>query len=242
MIPLQDENPSGSFPFVTYSLMIACVAGFLIELSQGKHLNAFIQTYGVIPLEYTSGNLGYLFSVQGILPLLTCMFLHGGVMHLLGNMWYLWIFGDNIEDLLGHLNYLFFYLVCGLLATLTHIFFYPRSTLPIVGASGAIAGVLGAYLISYPRARVLVLLPLWFYWPIVPLPAFWVLGMWFFLQLGNGTLAVGESAESLGGVAWWAHIGGFAAGILLLAFLPKRKKRRKKPVRYVVPHQVDMRW
>jgi len=243
MIPLRDENPSGSKPVVTYVIIAACVAVFLIELLQGERLESFIATYGVVPLKYTPQNARQ-FSLFGglLLPVFTCMFLHGGVVHLLGNMWYLWIFGDNVEDQLGHLKFLLFYLGTGVAATMVHILFNIDSRMPVVGASGAIAGVLGGYLVSYPRARVLVLLPLWIYWPIVPMPAFFVLGMWFFLQLGNGMLAIGASAETVGGVAWWAHIGGFVAGVLLIKMLPKRKRRLRRPTRYDRPYHVDMRW
>jgi len=224
-------------------IIVACVVGFMIELFQGDQLGSFISSYGVVPLKYTPGNAKqFNFFLGLLLPVFSCMFLHGGVIHLLGNMWYLWIFGDNVEDRLGHFKFLLFYLGTGIVATLVHILFNVHSSMPVVGASGAIAGVLGAYLVTYPRARVLVLLPLWIYWPIIPMPAFFVLGLWFVLQLGNGVLSVGASAETVGGVAWWAHIGGFIGGILLIKILPKRRRRMKRPTRYSRPYNVDMRW
>ena len=154
------------------------------------------------------------------------MFLHAGWFHLIGNMWFLWIFGDNVEDRLGHFRFLVFYLICGALASLAHILFNLNSVIPSVGASGAVAGVLGAYLVTYPFARVLTLIPLFFLWPVVELPAILVLGFWFLVQLLNGTAPVAVASETAGGVAWWAHIGGFLAGIVLLLILAKPPTRR----------------
>ncbi len=161
---------------------------------------------------------------QSGIDLFTSMFLHGGWIHLLGNMWFLWIFGDNVEDLLGHLRFLFFYLCCGVAGSLCHIFFNTGSTIPSIGASGAIAGVLGAYLVSFPFARVLTLVPLFLFWPIIELPAIFVLGSWFLVQLLNGAASLDPRLGANYPVAWWAHIGGFLSGIILLGVL-KRERR-----------------
>ncbi len=154
------------------------------------------------------------------------MFLHAGWLHLLGNMWYLWIFGDNVEDRMGRIGFLAFYLLCGASASLIHIVFNLNSRIPSVGASGAIAGVLGAYLLSYPFARVLTLVPFLIIWPVVELPALIVLGSWFLIQLLNGWAAIAVSTQTTGGVAWWAHIGGFVTGLVLLRVFAQRRARR----------------
>src|SRR6185295_4203448 len=156
----------------------------------------------------------------------TAMFLHGGWLHLIGNMWYLWIFGDNIEDRLGHVTYLLFYLLCGLGAGIVHTFFNAESVLPSVGASGAIAGVLGAYVISYPFARVVTLVPIFIFVQIIEIPALIVLGFWFVMQLFTGTAALATTSANNGGVAWWAHIGGFVIGIILVSIFPRKDRPR----------------
>ena len=161
-------------------------------------------------------------------PILTSMFLHGGWLHLAFNLWFLWIFGDNVEDRLGHARYLFLYLAAGVAATLAHVFANPGSTLPAVGASGAIAGVLGAYLLAYPRARVTTLIPIFVFIHVTVLPAWVVLGMWFALQFLSGALALATTQASAGGVAWWAHIGGFAAGVVLLPVLSIGRRRGRR--------------
>jgi len=155
------------------------------------------------------------------------MFLHGGWLHLLGNMWSLWIFGDNVEDRLGHLRYLLFYLLCGVAAACLHVLLNFGSRLPAVGASGAIAGVMGAYFVLYPRARILTLIPLLLIFPVIEIPAYVFLGAWFFIQFANAFFEFFSGAKALAGIAWWAHVGGFVAGIVLLRLLGGRLKGRR---------------
>jgi membrane associated rhomboid family serine protease len=211
MIPLRDTIPSRTVPFVNYVLIGANVLAFFFELSLGTHLQSFVQVFGVVPertiviLTREPGLLHY-----AVFPFFTSMFLHGGWLHLLGNMLYLYIFGDNVEDALGHVRYLLFYLACGVAASATHLALNLDSVVPTVGASGAIAGVLGAYFLLYPKARVVTLLPIFFFIQIIEIPAFLFLGFWFLLQFISGTAA--SASQNAGGVAWWAHIGGFAAG------------------------------
>jgi membrane associated rhomboid family serine protease len=223
--PLRDTIPSRSLPFVTISLIAVNTVVFIFELTMGQRaLSGFVARNGLVPshITYLLDNRPA-FSATGFLPFFYSLFLHGGWFHLIGNMWFLWIFGDNVEDRLGHLKYLVFYLVCGLLGNVGHYLANPTSAMPAIGASGAIAGVLGAYVVSYPRARVLVLLFLFFFVQIVELPALLVLGLWFLLQFVNGTASLVASAET-GGVAWWAHVGGFIGGIAIFyLFRPKRK-------------------
>ncbi len=211
MMPLRDINPSRTFPFVNITLIGLNVLAFLYELSLGPGLEQFIQQAAFIPSEYFApGN-----TIADARSVLTSMFLHGGFMHLIGNMLYLWIFGDNLEDRFGHLRYLAFYLLSGWGATLAHAYLEPASTMPAIGASGAISGVLGAYLVLFPRARVLTLIPLGLYTRLTELPALVVLGFWFVLQLFSGMAALTARGAQAGGVAWWAHIGGFVIGIIL---------------------------
>ena len=220
MIPLRDENPSATIPIVTRTLIVLNVAIFIYEILLGSELRAFIFDWGLVParltlaLRYHQGS-----ALASLLTALTSVFLHGGWSHLIGNMWYLWIFGDNVEDLLGHARYLIFYLACGLVAGLIHTVTNPLSELPTVGASGAIAGVLGAYLVSYPRARVVTLVPLFPFFQIMALPAFVLLGFWFVFQFVLGLGALGNTG---GGIAFWAHVGGFAFGYLSMRALGRR--------------------
>jgi len=231
MIPFRDRNPSGAFPYVTIALIVINVIVFTRELGQdGRQLQAFVDTHGLRPAQVSDLARGSPRAadraVTILLPLLTAMFLHAGWLHLIGNMWYLWIFGDNVEDRLGHFRYLVFYVLCGLGAAVVHVAFNPESQVPTVGASGAIAGVLGAYLVAFPRAEVETLVPLPFFLPLViSLPAVVVLGLWFVLQLFSGMAAT--TMVQTGGVAWWAHIGGFALGALLLFVFQKPPERRR---------------
>lgn len=227
MIPFRDNIPSRRYPLMTVLIILVNVGAFLYELSlPPRALEQFIFVYGIVPARL---QLAADYPVQVFSGLATsslfAMFLHGGWIHLLGNMWYLWIFGDNIEDRMGHFRFVIFYLICGFAATAAHILFNPDSRIPSIGASGAVAGVLGAYLLSYPYARILTLLPFFLFWPIVELPAVLVLGLWFFIQVMSGTAAVATSAQT-GGVAWWAHIGGFVAGLILIEIFAKRPVRR----------------
>ena len=224
MIPLHDDIPTSITPLVTIALIISCAAIFLWQLSLGDQgFQTAVVSLGVIPATLLGGQelLPALHRVPDTLTPLTSMFLHGGWMHLIGNMLYLWIFGNNIEDAMGHVRFVMFYVLCGVVAALAQSIPNPDSTIPMIGASGAISGVLGAYLLLYPRAHVLVLIPLGFLFPLVRLPAVIVLGFWFVLQLINSFLSVSEA----GSVAWGAHIGGFIAGMVLIPLFKRRGVR-----------------
>lgn len=221
MIPLRDTNPSQSVPFVNYSLIVLNVIVFFYEFAIGDHVNDLIFAFGVIPARVFYDIEQVQFGVSTFLPFITSMFLHGGWMHLIGNMLFLHVFGDNVEDRVGHGRYLAFYLLAGFAAAATQTFMNPSSEVPMVGASGAIAGVLGAYIFMFPTARVATLIPLFVFFQIVDLPAFVFLGIWFLMQILSGVMSLGIAADA-GGVAWWAHIGGFAAGAILLPILRKR--------------------
>ncbi|TEB13459.1 rhomboid family intramembrane serine protease [Pelotomaculum propionicicum] len=218
MIPLKDNIPSSTFPIVNVLLIITNLVVFGYQLSMGRHVDQFIYTHAVIPAQIVTVGL----NADQLARLTATMFFHGGWLHVLSNMLYLWIFGDNVEDRMGHFKYLVFYLLTGYLATIAHILSSPASKTPLIGASGAIAGVLGAYLILFPRARVLTLVFLFIFIPIVPIPAVVFLGIWFFLQILSGTASL--SAQAAQGVAYWAHIGGFVAGALLVKFFATRKQ------------------
>jgi len=229
MIPLRDDAPRWSFPWVTVCLISVNAAVFFYQFAllaeSPRAAEEFVFTWGAIPLRVVGGLTGRLPFFEGVVPLFTSIFLHGGLLHLLGNVWFLWIFGDNVEDELGHLPFAVFYLVCGLFASVAHILSGPSSTIPTVGASGAIAGVMGAYLVRFPAARIVVLLPLVFIWTTVELPAVLMLLYWFFIQFFSGAASYGMSAG--GGVAWWAHVGGFLAGALLIWSRPRRRRYRR---------------
>jgi rhomboid family protein len=216
MIPLRDTNRSHTVPFITIMLIVLSGLVFLYELSLGRQLTRLFYLFGVVPSFYFNSQYweraGLL---AGILPLFTSMFLHGGWLHFLGNMLYLWVFGDNVEDRLGHWRFFFFYLICGLAAALLHIITNSSSKLPTVGASGAIAGVLGGYLVLYPGARILTLFPILFFFQLIEVPALLFLGFWFVMQFFSGAMSLTVSAD-VGGTAWWAHIGGFCAGMVLV--------------------------
>ena len=223
MIPLRDNVPSRTYPLVNITFILINVAVFLYQLMLGPELNLFVRDYAVVPFRYfhdvyvgPRGGIAPVSGVDLVIPLFTSMFMHGGWLHLIGNMLYLWIFGDNVEDRLGHFRYVVFYLLCGLTASLAHIWFNPNSRVPSLGASGAIAGVLSAYMLLYPRARVLVLLPLWFYFTTFEAPALLFLGFWFVQQFLYGLFSLSVASAQTGGVAWWAHIGGFVSGAILL--------------------------
>ena len=229
MIPIKDDNPRTSTPFVTWGLIALNVIAFVMEISMGgRSMRAFVWTFGMVPEHVTVLLMrgAPVFYPGVFVPFLTSMFLHGGWLHLGGNMLYLYIFGDNIEDAIGHVQFLLFYLVCGVGAALAHYWVYPNSAIPIVGASGAIAGVLGAYALMFSRARVTTLIPIFFFFQFVELPAYVVLGFWFLIQFFNGFMALGPAGWVGGGVAWWAHIGGFLLGMGLVSILPKRKRPR----------------
>ncbi len=216
-IPLKDSKPSRTFPAVNISLIIANVAVFFYQFTLPPHaFKAFMIANSTIPARIPSFLAGHTGFGVAFFPLLTSMFLHSGLAHIGGNMLFLWIFGDNIEDYFGHVTYLLFYLVCGIGAGLLHILFNLHSTLPALGASGAISGVMGAYMLLFPRERILTLVFIF----LVPIPAVIILGYWFLLQFLAGISALGAGAS--GGVAWWAHVGGFLLGMLLTGMLRKR--------------------
>jgi rhomboid family protein len=226
MIPFRDNIPSRTFPIVTLLIIAANVLAFFYELSLGRYLDPFLMQYGVVPTAVFAWPQSGVPLSAVLLPFFTSMFLHGGWLHLIGNMWYLWIFGDNIEDRLGHFTYLVFYLLCGLGAGIVHTFLNSQVGVPSIGASGAIAGVLGAYLVSYPGARVLTLLPIFVFWQIIEIPAIIVLGLWFLLQFAYGAASLAASTASAGGVAWWAHVGGFIVGMIMVNFFPRKDRPR----------------
>ncbi|MBN1435171.1 rhomboid family intramembrane serine protease [Candidatus Fermentibacterales bacterium] len=247
MIPLRDENPLRSFPLVTRSLVLINALVFLLAAAEGLESTAMeygavpvlitepelagqstvevdrkirsIDTYGMQNTQRVSARVDLpRQSLPPLLTLLTSMFLHGGLFHLVGNMWFLWIFGDNVEDLLGRGRFLVFYLACGIAAVLAHVLLNPSSVVPVVGASGAISGLMGAYMRKFPLARVTTLIPLFLFFQIVRIPAFFFLGIWLLLQV----VSIGSDA----GIAWLAHIGGFLAGFLLIGWMSRRRPGR----------------
>jgi membrane associated rhomboid family serine protease len=220
MIPLRDENPRHGVPVVNSVLIVINILVFLWEMSLGPWIEPTLERIAFVPAHFWAAG-GLLLSIKAMF---VSMFLHGGWIHLIGNMLYLWIFGDNVEDRLGHFRYLLFYLLCGVAATLAHAVTNPASIVPAVGASGAIAGVLGAYLILFPHARVLTVIPIFLFVTVRELPALIVLGLWFVLQLFTGAATLGApSAETGGGVAYFAHIGGFVAGMILIKLRAGRR-------------------
>jgi membrane associated rhomboid family serine protease len=225
LIPLRDENPSEGPAFVTWGLIAINVAVFFYEFSLGDDLTHFIMRWGLVPARLTMLVTHGASPVLAGLPFLSSMFLHGGWMHLIGNMWYLAISGDNVEDRFGHAGYLVFYLLAGLAGGALHFFFNAGSTLPTVGASAAIAGVLGAYIVAFPRARVMTLVPLFPFLQLMALPAVVVLGLWFVFQFFSGALSLAWAAgASHGGTAWWGHIGGFAFGAITMMIFGRRDR------------------
>jgi membrane associated rhomboid family serine protease len=216
MIPLRDVIKSRTTPFVTYVLIAINAAVFFYQFSLGEAAETFIKTWGLVPVT---------FSWTGVV---TSMFMHGGLLHFGGNMLYLWIFGDNVEDRMGHPRFLAFYLLCGTAAALAQTWTDPQSFVPMVGASGAIAGVMGAYIVLYPRSKIVTLLPIFFFIQLIEVPAIYFLGIWFVMQFVNGlgSLAAASQGGSLGGIAFWAHTAGFAAGAVGV-FLFRRPERQR---------------
>jgi membrane associated rhomboid family serine protease len=248
MIPIRDTIRSSRYPVVNTGIIILNIVFYLIELSQGDELNRFIYTYGLVPAKYTIPSISAYFTLgQQILSFLSFMFLHGGFLHLLGNMWSLYIFGDNVEDRLGPLRYLLFYLLCGFASGLSHLLINYHSQVPTIGASGAIAGVMGAYMILYPKSRILTLIPIFFFFQFVEIPAVFFLGIWLVFQIISAASTAGQ-----GGIAWWAHIGGFIFGIIFLKiFLSFRehppgrmlkkitKKKRSEKIQVIRPVSLE---
>ncbi len=243
MIPLRDDNPTTRTPVVTLAVIAACSAVFLWQGAGTSALDEVTARLAMVPARVSgeedvvlrlshgaSRNIAVELPPAWVpewLTMLTCTFLHGSWLHLLGNLWILWIFGDNVEERFGRLRYLAFYLGCGVLASVTHYFSEPHSPVPTVGASGAIAGVMGAYLLLYPHARVLTLIPLGILLHTAVVPAWVFLGLWFALQLLQGLVTLG--GEAVGGVAWWAHIGGFVAGLAFASVQKRRDRLRPAP-------------
>lgn len=227
MIPLHDTNPRHhGFPWVTAAIIVTNCGVFFREVfASPAELELLIGTYALIPARTVAFFGGSpVPASEAFFPFLTSMFLHGGWMHLIGNMWFLWIFGDNVEDRLGHLRYVILYLVGGLAGSVAHVLFSAGSVVPSLGASGAIAGVMGAYLITFPGARILTLIPFFFLFTR-ELPAYMILLYWLLLQFFSGAASLGAADAAQGGVAWFAHIGGFVAGIPLMLLLRGRRRQ-----------------
>lgn len=232
MIPIRDDTPRFSMPVVTYFIIalngVVWIYEWLIQVQSPAALEALVYQFGVVPRQETAILSGstHLSPAVALLPILTSMFMHAGWLHVIGNMWFLWIFGDNIEDYLGHFKYLVFYLLSGIGASAFHILLNINSRVPSIGASGAIAGVMGAYIVLYPRARVLTLVPLIIFFTFWWLPAWIFLGYWFLIQfLSGAATTIAYTSQTGGGVAFWAHVGGFATGIVLIKVLPARVRR-----------------
>ena len=215
MIPLRDIIPSRTTPVVTIGLIVLNIIVFLYELSLGRGVDAFMLYYGLVPAAFSWMNV------------FTSMFLHGGFLHVAGNMLYLWIFGDNVEDRMGHGRFLVFYLLCGVAAALAQTITSPDSVVPMVGASGAIAGVMGAYFVLYPRSRIVTLIPLFFFFQVVEVPAIFFLGIWFLMQFISCVGSIGTAiGRNTGGVAFWAHVAGFVAGITGVGLFRRAERQR----------------
>ena len=230
MFPIKDSVPSRSVPVVTRTLILINVLVFFFELMlPPESLEQLVYLFGLVPARFShpdwAAAIG--FPIDNYWPILTHQFLHGGWLHIIANMWTLWIFGDNVEDRMGPGRFAIFYLLCGSIAGLTHMLTNPDSTVPSVGASGAIAGVLGAYLLFFPTARLVVMIPILFFPFFFKLPAVLYLGLWFLIQLFSGTAGLAGPAQ-VGGIAWWAHIGGFIGGMLLCGLFA-RKRRALQP-------------
>lgn len=213
MIPISDDNPARLTPVITWLIIALCVVAYLWERSLGREMNAAIFVLGFVPASLTglhSAPRGFV-GLSPIVTIFTAMFVHGGILHLAGNMLYLWIFGNNVEDAMGHARFVVFYLVCGVAAAVALAWIDPESRIPMIGASGAISGVLAAYVLLFPRARVTVIVPLGIIFYPFTLSAFWVVSFWFVMQLMSAWLSNPQQP----GVAWWAHVGGFGAGLLL---------------------------
>ncbi|MCF6289547.1 MAG: rhomboid family intramembrane serine protease [Desulfobacterales bacterium] len=219
MFPLKDDIPTQTIPWVNISLILVNSAVFVYETMLGPRLDPFLLQYGFVPSRF--------FATGEITPIFSSLFLHGGFFHLIGNMWMLWIFGDNVEDCMGHARYLIFFLLCGICSVLGQGLAGPQSPVPLIGASGAISGVLGAYFLTYPHARVLTLIPIFIIFYAIELPAFLFLGFWFLIQFLQGSASlVAAKGQLQGGIAWWAHICGFAAGVILVFFFRDKQRCR----------------
>ncbi|GAB4535151.1 MAG: rhomboid family intramembrane serine protease [Thermodesulfovibrionia bacterium] len=222
MIPFKDDNPTRTFPIFTIGIILVNIIVFLLQITSPLGTKRIVYSYGAIP--HLLLRFEYIQPIHPFLTVFTSMFMHGGIFHLFSNMLYLWIFGNNIEDKLGHIRFLIFYLICGIVAAYSHAITEPKSMIPMIGASGAISGILGAYALLFPHARVHTIIFLGFFVQVVRLPAFFVLGFWIVIQFINGVLSKGVMGQ--GGVAWFAHIGGFLFGLFTIRlFLKKRYMR-----------------
>ncbi len=229
MFPLKDNIPAKNFPIVNIGLIVLNVFFFIYQVSYGQHVDQMIMALGFIPARFMAQQAENFLDTTRFLPVFSSMFLHGNLFHLISNMWMLWIFGDNVEDCMGHGRYLVFFLLCGIASVAAQTISSPGSMIPMIGASGAISGVLGAYFLTYPQARVLTLLPIIIFIYLIELPAYFFLGFWFVMQFIQGSLhSFNSTTEGTGGIAFWAHVGGFVAGVLLLSLF--RQKDWQKPV------------
>ena len=234
MIPIKDIIPRRQTPFITYFLIAVNVSIFFIEVSLPPDvLNSVFYIFGLVPARYTHPAWAYFIGlhIDNYWPFLTNIFLHGSWFHLISNMWALWIFGDNVEDRMGHIKYFIFYILCGIFASLTHFILNANSTLPAIGASGAISGVMGAYMIMFPTSRIITLIPLFFIPYFIEIPAIIYIGFWFLSQLISGTFSIFID-QNAGGIAWWAHIGGFIFGVITHRFFKNAYCRECYPDEY----------
>jgi membrane associated rhomboid family serine protease len=217
MFPLKDNIKAYNFPIVNIGLIVVNIFFFMYQISIGQKAEELIFAFGFVPARFFAQQAQSWLSLSSIVPVFSSMFLHANLLHLISNMWFLWIFGDNVEDCMGHWRYLLFFLLCGVASVAAQAIFNPQSTIPMIGASGAISGVLGAYFLTYPQARILTLLPIFILIYFIELPAYFFLGFWFVMQFIEGSLYTLNSKQMVGGgVAFWAHVGGFVAGVLLL--------------------------
>ena len=229
MFPLKDNIQARTFPIVNIGLIVINIVFFVYQMSYGHRADQLIFTFGFIPERFFAEQAEGWLNISGFLPVFSSMFLHANLIHLISNMWMLWIFGDNVEDCMGHGRYLLFFLLCGVASVAAQALANPQSAIPMIGASGAISGVLGAYFLTYPHARILTLLPIFILIYLIELPAYFFLGFWFIMQFVQGSLYSLNSDQIVGGgVAWWAHVGGFAAGVVLLQVF--RCKDWQRPV------------
>jgi membrane associated rhomboid family serine protease len=229
LIPLKDLTPRRSFPTVTLLLIIANIIVFIHQLTLSPHAaEAFIMTYGVVPAKIQLALTGHRYTfTQALIPLFTCMFLHGGWLHIIGNMWFLWVFGANVEDRMGPVPFLIFYLVCGIGSSIAQTLFSWGSHIPALGASGAISGVLGAYIVLFPQSQILTLITIFILWFRARVPALVFIGLWFLIQFLSAVGSLGASGMVAGGgVAWWAHVGGFLLGMALARVMSTNARTR----------------
>lgn len=227
MIPLKDDIPSRHPPVVNIWLIIVNILCYIYQLTLGPRLEEFIVAYGFVPARFAAEQAANAFSLGSFFPVFSSMFLHGGLLHIFFNMWTLWIFGDNVEDRMGHGRYLLFYLLCGVAAAFAQFLSNPLARSPMIGASGAISGVLGAYVLLYPRARILTFIPIFILFYLIEIPAYFFISFWFLMQFLQGAAQqIDAIGPAKGGIAWWAHVGGFTAGMILLSLFRQRTGKK----------------